>query len=196
MKKHLVATAAFAIAASGLAYTTGGANASGDHKNAQGHSTSAGALTTPTVVRCDGGRHLSMQSRIVNSPFTFSETAIPDEDRALPGAALSVVGPPSGTDTYLITVSGETQVRGGDADDWMGLEVKLDGVNINPFTAAGDVLAFTGEPSWNLNSGQFCAKVRPGRHRFQVFTNLHDSGSNHSLNGWVDDYTVSFQRYS
>ena len=30
MNKHLVATAALAIAASGLAYTTAGANASGD----------------------------------------------------------------------------------------------------------------------------------------------------------------------
>ena len=78
----------------------------------------------------------------------------------------------------------------------MGIEVKDNGVNIQPYTAVGDVMAFTGEPSWNLNSGQFCVKVGRGKHRFQVYTNLHDSGSNHNLNGWVDDYTVSFLRFS
>ena len=124
------------------------------------------------------------------------ETAVPDEDRALPGAALTVVGPARGTDTFLITVSGETQVTGGDANDWMGIEVKDNGVNIQPYTAVGDVMAFTGEPSWNLNSGQFCVKVGRGMHQFQVYTNLHDTGSNHNLNGWVDDYTVSFLRFS
>ena len=40
-----------------------------------------------------------------------------------------------GTDTLLITFSAETQITGGDANDWMGLEVHKDGVPINPFTA-------------------------------------------------------------
>ena len=193
MKKQLIATGTLVLAASALAWTAGGANASGDHENAQGRSTRPSAART--VIACDGGHQINMRSRIVTSPFTFTETATPDEDRALPGAGLSFAGPSSGKDTVLVTVSGETQVTGGDANDWMGLEVKLDGVNINPYTAVGDVLAFTGEPSWNLNSGQFCAKVRPGNHRFQVFTNLHDSGSNHTLNGWVDDYTACFPRF-
>ena len=74
------------------------------------------------------------------------------------------MGPDRGTDTPLITVSGETQV--------------------------------TGEPSRNLNSGQFCVKVGRGIHRFQVYTNLHDSGSNRDPSGWVDDYTASFLRFT
>ena len=199
MKKQLIATGTLVLAASALAWTAGGANASGDHENAQGRSTrstTAARGVTPTVISCDGGHQINMRSRIVTSPFTFAETATPDEDRALPGAGLSLVGPSSGKDTILVTVSGETQVTGGDANDWMGLEVKLDGVNINPYTAVGDVLAFTGEPSWNLNSGQFCVKVGPGRHRLQAYVNLHDSSGSHSLNGWVDDYTASFQRFS
>ncbi|RYP88753.1 hypothetical protein EKO23_02420 [Nocardioides guangzhouensis] len=197
MKKKLIATGALVLAVSGTAYAAaGGANASGDQKNAQGRSTAAARAASPSVIACDGGRHLSMKSRIVNSPFTFSETATPDEDRALPGGSLTVTGPTSGKDTVLVTVSGETQITGGTATDWMGLEVKLDGVNINPFTAAGDVLAFTGEPSWNLNSGQFCAKVGPGRHTVRVYVNLHDDGANSTLGGWVDDYLVSFQRYA
>jgi hypothetical protein len=197
MKTKLIATGAVLLATSGIAYAAAGATASGEEKNAQGARANVSARTTTSgIIKCDGGRQLSMHSRIGNKPFTFAETAVPDEDRALPGAALTVTGPARGTDTFLITVSGETQVTGGDADDWMGIEVKDNGVNIQPYTAVGDVMAFTGEPSWNLNSGQFCVKVGRGVHRFQVYTNLHDSGANHSLNGWVDDYTVSFLRFS
>ena len=109
-----------------------------------------------------------MRSRIVNSPFTFAETGVNDADQNVPGATLAASGPSSGTDTVLVTFSAESQLTGGDASDWMGLEVHLDGVPINPFTASGDIVAFTGEPSWNANSLQFCAKLRPGSHRFQV----------------------------
>ena len=87
----------------------------------------------------------------------------PTRTGPLPGAALTVVGPDRGTDTLLITVSGDAGHR---------------------------------RPSRNLNSGQFGVKVGRGIPRFQVYTNLHDSGSNHSLNGWVDDYTASFLRFS
>ena len=95
----------------------------------------------------------------------------------------------------LVTFSAESQITGGDANDWMGLEVHLDGTPINPFTAAGDVLAFTGEPSWNSNSIQFCTKIGPGAHRLKVLANLHDSSGSHSLFGWLDDYTVSYLRF-
>ncbi len=116
MKKQLIATGTLVLAASALAWTAGGANASGDHENAQGRSTrstTAARGVTPTVISCDGGHQINMRSRIVTSPFTFTETATPDEDRALPGAGLSLVGPSSGKDTILVTVSGETQVTGG-----------------------------------------------------------------------------------
>ena len=197
MNKKIIATGAALLATAGIAYAAAGATASGEEKNAQGQPSNVAArTTTPSIIKCDGGRQLSMSSRIGNKPFTFSETAIPDQDQALPGGALTVLGPRFGTDTFLITVSGETQITGGDANDWMGLEVKDNGVNIQPYTAVGDVMAFTGEPSWNLNSGQFCVKVGRGVHRFQVYTNLHDSFTNHNLNGWVDDYTVSFQRFN
>jgi hypothetical protein len=199
MKKQLLATAAVVLATAGVAYSAGGANASGDDKNAQGRSTSrasALAATTSGIVKCDGGAAINLRTRIGNSPFIFPETAVPDEDRAVPGASLALTGPSSGTDTYLVTFSAESQITGGDAQDWMGLELKLDGVNVNPFTAVGDVLAFTGEPSWNHNATQFCAKVGPGAHQFQVYSNLHDTGADHSLSGWLDDYTVGFQRFN
>jgi hypothetical protein len=151
---------------------------------------------TTAAIRCDGGRSVGLQSRIVNSPFTFSETGVNEQDQAVPGTGIVVSGPRKGTDTLLVTFSAESQVTGGDANDWMGLETHVDGVAINPFTAVGDVLAFTGEPSWNSNSIQFCTHVKPGRHVLQVFSNLHDSSGVHSLQGWLDDYTVSVQRFS
>ena len=197
MNNKIIATGALLLATSGIAYAAAGATASDEDENAQGQPSGVAArTTTPGIIKCDGGRQLSMHARIGNKPFTFAETAVPDEDRALPGATLTVAGPSRGTDTFLITVSGETQVTGGDANDWMGIEVKDNGVNIQPYTAVGDVMAFTGEPSWNLNSGQFCVKVGRGVHRFQVYTNLRDNSGSHTLNGWVDDYTVSFLRFS
>ena len=148
-----------------------------------------------SVVACDGGAHKSLRTRIVNSPFTFGETAINQEDQDIPGASVVVGGPARGTDTYLITFSAETQVRGGDDDDWMGLEIHVDGTPIDPYTASGDVLAFTGEPSWNSNSMQFCVKLGKGPHQVQAKTNLSDFLDDSNLAGWLDDYTLSVQRY-
>lgn len=196
MNKSFIAAAVLAaVATSGSAYASNGGSPDGGHDAQAGSAAASDALAT-TVFSCDGGAGLGLKTRIVSSPFTFAETAVNDEDRAIPGAAVSVAGPASGTDTLLVTFSAETQLTGGDSQDWMGLEVKLDGVNINPFTAGSDKLAITGEPSWNLNSGQFCVKVRPGTHRLQAFTNLHDSNGSHTLSGWLDDYTFSVQRFN
>ena len=92
----------------------------------------ASAKVAPRVLACDGGRNINMKSRIVNSPFTFVETGVNDSDQAVPGAAVLVAGPRVGTDTLLITFSAETQITGGDANDWMGLEVHKDGVADQP----------------------------------------------------------------
>ena len=190
-KRIAIGGLAAALLTTGIAATSATAAGKGDPQG----SPSAGRTTT-NVIKCDGGRQINMQSRIVNSPFTFTETGTNDQDQAVPGAQLLMNGPSSGTDTVLVTFSAETQITGGDANDWMGLEVHDNGVPINPFTAAGDVVARTGEPSWNGNSLQFCTKVKPGRHLLQVFANLHDSSGSHTLHGWLDDYTVSFQRFS
>lgn len=148
-----------------------------------------------TALGCSGKASKAVKTRIVTSPFTFVETAVNQEDQDVPGAWLDIAGPASGKDTYLVTFSAETQVRGGDADDWMGLEMHVDGTPINPYTASGDVLAFSGEPSWNSNSMQFCVRLGPGTHRFETKTNLSDFLSNSTLTGWLDDYTLSVQRF-
>lgn len=192
-KRLAIGGLAAALVTSGVAVATS-ANAAGNH-DPQGRPSAAARTASPTVVKCDGGKVINMRSRIVNSPFMFAETGVNDQDQNVPGATLVATGPSTGTDTVLVTFSAESQLTGGDANDWMGLEVHLDGTPINPFTASGDVVAFTGEPSWNAHSLQFCTKLAPGTHRFQVTTNLHDSSGSHTLNGWLDDYTVSFTRF-
>lgn len=191
------------IAVLGLAAvvaTTGGLAVAGtsalaaDDSHPQGAAPGTVSKAAPTVVKCDGGSSVNLRSRIVNSPFTFAETGTNAQDQAVPGAQLALKGPQHGTDTVLVTFSAETQVTGGTVNDWMGLEVHLDGTPINPYTASGDVLAFTGEPSWNSNSIQFCAKVGPGNHVLRTYANLMDS-SGASLFGWLDDYTFSVQRF-
>jgi len=185
MKKNLI----IAGGAAALVLSTGGlALASGDPNPQGSHDASA---STVNVIKCDGGANVNVRTRIVNTPFTFPETG----DVLIPGAELALNGPAAGTDTVVVTFSGETRLFGADADDWMGIEVKLDGVNIEPFTAVGDVMALSSDDNWNMNSAQFCTKVGPGAHRLQVFTNTFDSSGNSSLSGWIDDYQATFTRY-
>lgn len=192
MKKNLL----IAGGAAALVMSTGGLALAAGDTNAQAGGVSAFAAKTTTVKSCNGGASKGLQTRIVNSPFTFNETGVNDQDQAVPGAKVTLFGPAVGTDTLLVTYSAETQITGGDANDWMGLEVHKNGVPINPFTPGADKLAITGEPSWNSNSVQFCVKIGKGAHRLEVFTNLHDSSGSHTLHGWLDDYTLSVQRFN
>jgi len=192
MNKHLAsgaAAAALVVSSGGLALASDGG------RNAQGGSAASGRTTTAVdVIKCDGGRQKDIHTRIVNTPFQLNETPT-GVDTPVPGATLSFVGPAAGTDTMVVTFSGETRLFGGEPDDWMGIEVKLDGANIQPFTAVGDVMALNSENSWNMHSAQYCVTFKPGRHRLQVFTNFQDNGTDNGLSSWIDDYTASFERY-
>lgn len=150
---------------------------------------------TGAAIACDGGASKGLKTRIVNTPFTFVETGTNQQDQAVPGADVVVQGPHHGKDTYLVTFSAETQLVGGDDNDWIGLEMHVDGTPIEPYTASGDVLALAAEPSWNSNSMQFCVKLGPGSHSVKTMTNLSDFNSDASLHGWLDDYTLSVQRF-
>jgi hypothetical protein len=194
LKKILVGGAAATIAVS----TAGLAMASSGH---QGGQLAAGdrvsARIIPTVLACDGGVQKRVYNRIRSTQFTFSE-ALGNPFVPVPNAALVVNGPAWGVDTLSIEFSAETQMGGSSAGDnlydWMGLEVLVDGVPIQPFTPAGDVLAITGANSYNSNAAQFCTKIRPGRHVIRVLTNLHDGNVDDSLTGWLDDYTLHVEQ--
>ena len=192
MNRHLItvgaATAALAVSSGGLALASAG------DRNAQGAAESARTAAATTVIKCDGGRQKNIRTRIMNTPFQLNETPT-GVDTPVPGANLSFAGPAAGTDTVVVTFSGETRLFGGEPDDWMGIEVKLDGANIQPFTAVADVMALNSEDSWNMHSAQFCVTVKPGPHRLQVFTNFQDNGTDNTLRSWIDDYAASFERY-
>ncbi|WP_372729568.1 hypothetical protein [Nocardioides sp.] len=192
----IIAAAVLAVSTLGLA-TSSQASPASDHRGQASPGVAAKA-DNPRVYRCDGGRNVNMRSRIVNVPFTFGETGTNAEDIAVPGAAMVVAGPRRGRDTLLITFSAEAQLGGStdDLSDWMGLEVHLDGTPIQPYTAVGDVVAFTSQPDYNAHSLQFCTKIGRGKHKLQVFTNLFDGGDNDSLRGWLDDYLLSVVRYN
>ena len=195
MRKNLilgaVAGTALVLSSGSLALAAGGDG--GAHHAQDGGAAARTSVAAPTVFACDGGAQKQVKNRIVSSPFTFSEA--PGVDIAIPGAAVAIAGPARGTDTLVVTVSGETRLTGSTGtQDWMGLEVKVDGVNIKPFTAAGDVMALSGSPTWNLASATFCAKIGPGTHSVRAFTNLADFDTNDTLGGWFDDYTLSVER--
>jgi hypothetical protein len=191
--KHLFvggATAAIAVSTAGIALAS--ASHQGGQTDASGH---VSARSTTTFTACDGGVQKRVYNRINSAPFTFSEAS---GTPLVPTAGLTVVGPAVGTDTLSIEFSAETQLGGsseGDSlYDWMGLEVLVDGVPIQPFTAAGDVLAITGSDSYNSNAAQFCTKIRAGKHRVLVRTNLHDGNVDNALTGWIDDYTLHVEQ--
>lgn len=148
----------------------------------------------PTVTKCDGGAQKQVLTRIRSTPSTFGEGAAFD----VPGGKVTVKGPKKGTDTLLITFSGEANLFGStDADeryDWMGIEVHVDGVPIQPYTASGDVYAFTGPGGYFSNAAQFCTKIGKGKHDVQVKLNLVDQSNADSLTGWIDDHTLSVER--
>lgn len=143
----------------------------------------------PKVYRCDGGRQKRVYNRIVNTPFTFGE----GPQVQLPGAEVTLPGPRRGRDTVSVTFSSETQLRGstdGDKFDWIGLEVLLDGVPMQPVGPPASVMAISGSPYYAMNAAQFCGKIRKGPHKITVENNLVDNGNNDNLTAWLDDYTL------
>ena len=164
--------------------------------NPQGRGGSVAAKAAEGITRCDGKRNINLKTRINSSPFTFTETGVDAEDQAVPGMVVTFRGPRKGTDTFLVTFSAESQLNGGlNTADWMGIETHLDGVPIQPYTAAGDVYAFTSTDLWQSNSAQFCVRVGKGKHQLRVLANLHDGGNDSTLSGWLDDATMSVLRF-
>lgn len=166
----------------------------GDARSPQagGATTSAASGLVPdtvNVLRCDGGAQKHVYNRSVNQYSTFGEGA----SFTVPGAMVGLWGPAVGTDTLSVTFSAETQLRGsaaGDDYDWIGLEVLLDGVPMQPAGPPDSVMAISGSKQYAMNAAQFCGKVRQGPHRITVRSNLVDNGTNDTLTAWLDDYLL------
>jgi hypothetical protein len=143
------------------------------------------AAAAPVV--CNGGASLQLVSRSQVVPFSFAGTS--NADVTIPGAGAVLKGPAVGTDTVLVTFSAETYYTG---TGWMGLEVWLDGVPMQPYANNGSPYAINSSDAYVGASAQFCGKIRAGYHAVSVKANT-TGGAGES--GWIDDWTLSIQRF-
>ncbi len=172
------------VGGTALTFTPSNA-AEGNHPTQQEHAASARA-TGP--VKCDGGAALGLSTRLSADPFSFDGTS----NSVIPvtGAKVTLKGPKHGTDTVLVTFSAETYYSGS---GWMTLETHKDGVPIAPFANNGSPYAFTSAAAYAGNSAQFCTKIGRGLHTLSV--NAGTTGGSGEF-GWIDDWTMSVQRFN
>ena len=138
-------------------------------------------------VRCDGGAAKSLSTRLQADPFSFVGTS--GADVAVPGAQVTLRGPSRGTDTVLVTFSAEAYYSG---TGWMGLEIHKDGVPVAPFADNGSPFALTSEGAYHGDGAQFCTKIGRGVHTLSVQAS---TTGGRSESGWIDDWTLSVQRF-
>ena len=192
MRNHritAVAAAALAVGLVGVATTMGTATAKDEPDGAPPQSSApalAAAVDAPVV--CDGGASLQLKTRLSPVPFSFAGTS--NSFINVPGAHVTLLGPQTGTDTLLITFSAETYYTG---TGWMGLQVTKDGVPIHPFANNGSPLAFHSSADYDSNSAQFCTKIKKGAHIIAVKTSTTGGATE---NAWLDDWTLSVQRFN
>ena len=183
--RTLTAAAAVAVLGAG-ALAAGPVSASADdHQDPQQR---VGTARAGGVVACNGGAALGLQSRLSAEPFSFNGTS--NNDVAVPGAQVTVKGPKRGTDTFLITFSAETYYTGS---GWMSLEAHKDGTPVAPFANNGSPFAFASETAYQSNSAQFCTKVGRGTHTLTIQASTTGDATE---SGWLDDWTMSVQRFN
>lgn len=197
MNRNRITAVAAALAAVGLigvAAGTGVATAgSGQTPTAASQKVAAAsggvsAAATPVVRSCNGGANIHLYSKSSADPYSFAGTS--NTLVALPGAYVQLNGPKTGTDTLLVTFSAETYYTGS---GWMPLEVRINGVPMQPFANNGSPFAFASKAQYQSNSAQFCAKVGKGIKTIRV--RVGTTGGPATDSGWLDDWTLSVQRF-
>lgn len=137
-----------------------------------------------TVTSCNGAQALSLNTRISQDAYSFDGTS--GAQVQVPGAQVLVKGPKKGKDTFLVTFSAESYYSG---TGWMGVEVEKDGV---PIPHSGGDFAFSSEAAYHSDSAQFCTTIGKGLHTLTVSAST-TGGAGES--GWLDDWTMSVQRF-
>jgi hypothetical protein len=198
MKKKLIAggVAAVATLATAGVATAGTLNSdTAQEGNAAASSkVAAGSSALVRPMRCDGGFQKRVYNRIVDQPIVFGEAAAFTK---IPGAEVSFFGPGKGLDTVSVTFSAEAQLRGNvsnDLFDWAELEVRLNGVPMEPAGGPGDPMALTGTSTYNMNAAQFCGKVRRGVNNISAWTKVVDNGNDDAESVWLDDYVLRVEQ--
>ena len=136
---------------------------------------------------CNGGASKRSLVRFANDPQVISG-ATPVNLLTTP---VTITGPTSGTDTVLVTVTAETQLRGntdGTDFDWIEGIATMDGV---PITDTGSSeLALSGSATYSSNGFQACVQVGPGSHLLRVQGAVKTNGASVGETGWIDDLVV------
>lgn len=145
------------------------------------------AARAAAPVACNGGVSKGLRTRLEPVPFSFAGTS--NAFVSVPGAQVTLAGPTRGTDTVLVTYSAETYYTG---TGWMGLEVHKNGARIAPFANNGSPFAFASKPEYESHSAQFCTRIGPGNHTIAVKVGTTGGASE---SGWLDDWTLSIQRF-
>jgi hypothetical protein len=146
------------------------------------------AAATRVVTSCNGGANIHLYSKSSPDPFSFAGTS--NALVNVPGALIQLNGPSTGTDTLLVTFSAETYYTGS---GWMPLQVLIINVPMQPFANNGSPFAFASKPQYQSNSAQFCAKVGKGIKNIRV--KVGTTGGPATDSGWLDDWTLSVQRF-
>lgn len=166
--------------------STASGSAGSDRTAEQAGQRVAARATAP--VTCAGGPLKAMTSRLSAEPFSFPGTT--NADISVPGAQVTLSGPRRGTDTVLVTFTAESYYSGS---GWMGLEMHKDGVPAAPYADNGSPFAFTSEASYQSTSAQFCTKIGRGAHTLAILAST--TGDSTTDSGWLDDWTMSIQRF-
>jgi hypothetical protein len=154
-----------------------------------------GALAKPSLVHadavtasvCNGGALKRSLVRFSNDPQIISG-ATPVNLLASP---VVINGPATGTDTVLVTLTAETQLRGntdGSQFDWIEGILTVDGVAITD--VGSSELALTGSSTYSSNAAQACVTVGPGAHLLRVQAAVKTNGTSVGETGWIDDLVL------
>ncbi|MFQ5456598.1 MAG: hypothetical protein ACE5EA_10440 [Nitrospirota bacterium] len=138
-----------------------------------------------TFFTVNGGKVKKTRTKINDAPTTRGE----GDFLALPGAVIAF-NVPRGKDTFIVTFSGECRLTNASPNDWVEVEVRLDGVPMKP-SSPGNPMAFCSDDNWEMHSATFAKRVPAGSHTIQVFWKLVDLAPFAVLSGWLDDWTLN-----
>jgi len=155
-------------------------------------------VDTEAIFSVSGGALRTTAIRIGDEPFTFGEGAFV----AVPGASISRVLPAEQIRTYVVTFDAETNLAGaGGNDDWVELEVRRNGVPLEPHGNGPNVLGFGAGDVFEAHAKTFAIRIRNSTsvnqtHTFTAFVKATDVFANSVLTGGVDDWTFKVDEHS
>ncbi len=185
-KRWMVAAIAAAIAVSSF----GVAAAAGGGPQAELAAEVAADETVDGVVGCDGFKHKRHLATMSDKPLEFTEA----DGQVLVAARNFVV--PKGRDTLQVAFSSETRLYGAsDEGHWIQVDIYLNGKLMNPNDGSSNVAIANDGEGWESNIVRTCERVDAGEYRIEVKASAVDFYDTAALAAWLDDYTLTIDRF-